>query len=57
MFADLDAHAADAGRIIVLIWDEFTYFISELALGGHARDAMPCSIRFVPRDKTISMFA
>lgn len=40
LFADLDAHAADAGRIIVLIWDEFTYFISELALGGHARDAM-----------------
>lgn len=40
LFADLDAHAADAGRMFVLIWDEFTYFISELALEGHARDAM-----------------
>lgn len=40
LFADLDAHAAEERRIVVLFWDEFTYFISELALGGHARDAM-----------------
>lgn len=40
LFADLDAHASEAGRIVVLFWDEFTYFISELSLHGHAHDAM-----------------
>jgi hypothetical protein len=40
LFADLDEHARAEERIVVLIWDEFTYFISELAFGGRERDAM-----------------
>jgi len=40
LFADLDEHAKTEDRIVVLIWDEFTYFISELAANGHERDAM-----------------
>jgi hypothetical protein len=40
VFADLDEHAQIQGRLVVLVWDEFTYFISELALGGNERDAM-----------------
>lgn len=40
LFADLDEHARIEDRIVVLIWDEFTYFVSELALNGHERDAM-----------------
>jgi len=40
VFADLDEHAQAEGRLVVLVWDEFTYFISELALNGHERDAM-----------------
>ncbi|MCA9701475.1 MAG: hypothetical protein KC431_28395 [Myxococcales bacterium] len=40
LFADLDAHAQAENRLVVLIWDEFTYFLSELAFGGHATDAM-----------------
>ena len=40
MFADLDEHAQTEDRLVVLVWDEFTYFISELALNGHERDAM-----------------
>lgn len=40
LFADLDEYARAEGRIVVLVWDEFTYFISELALGGREHDAM-----------------
>ncbi|MFO7567084.1 MAG: hypothetical protein R6X02_30850 [Enhygromyxa sp.] len=40
VFADLDEHARDDGRLVVLVWDEFTYFLSELAFGGRERDAI-----------------
>jgi hypothetical protein len=40
LFADLDEHAQAERRIVVLVWDEFTYFISELAFGGREREAM-----------------
>lgn len=40
VFADLDEHAQAEGQRVVLVWDEFTFFIGELALNGHERDAM-----------------
>ncbi|HLT39330.1 MAG TPA: hypothetical protein VK034_23765 [Enhygromyxa sp.] len=40
VFADLDEHAQADGRLVVLVWDEFTYFLSELVCNGHERDAM-----------------
>lgn len=40
IFADLDEHARAEDRRVVLIWDEFTYFLSELSFGGRERDAM-----------------
>ena len=40
VFAALDEHAQKEDRLVVLVWDEFTYFISELALNGYEQDAM-----------------
>lgn len=40
LFADLNEHAQDSGQVVVLVWDEFTYFIGELAYGDDVRDAM-----------------
>lgn len=40
LFADLDEHARQSDTRVVLTWDEFTYFLSDLIGEGHGRDAM-----------------
>lgn len=40
LFADLNEHAQESQLHVVLIWDEFTYFLSDLIGEGHGRAAM-----------------